>query len=71
MTQKKKHHASYSQRNDFWQDVDMDEYYNNLEYREKIEKAWDNHRYLWDERTKETLWDNNEQPNTQRTNRRR
>lgn len=48
MTFKKKHHASYSQRNDFWNDVDMDEYYMSDIYREKVDKAWDNHRYLWD-----------------------
>lgn len=48
MTQRKKSHASYSQRNDFWQNVDMNEYYMSDRYREEIDRAWDQHRYLWD-----------------------
>ena len=48
MTQRKKTHASYSQRKEFWDTVDMDKYFNNTEYREKVEHAWDKHRYLYD-----------------------
>ena len=48
MTQRKKTHASYSQRHEFWQSVDMELYHNNLNYREKVERAWDKHRYLYD-----------------------
>lgn len=55
MTQKKKRHASYSQRNEFWQGIDMDKYHNNADYREKVEKAWDNHRYLYDEQARTDL----------------
>ena len=48
MTQKKKRHASYSQRNEFWQGIDMDRYHEDSNYREKVEKAWDQHKYLYD-----------------------
>lgn len=47
MTFKRKTHASYSQRNEFWQDVDMDKYFADSDYREKVEYAWDQHRYLY------------------------
>ena len=50
MTFKKKTHASYSQRNDFWQSVDMNEYYMSDRYREEVDRAWDQHRYLWDKK---------------------
>lgn len=50
MTQRKKQHASYSQRNDFWQDIDMDTYFMSDIYRDKVDKAWDQHRYLWDKK---------------------
>lgn len=26
----------------------MEKYHNNLDYREKVEHAWDKHRYLYD-----------------------
>lgn len=52
MTQRKKSHASYSQRNEFWESVDMDLYHSSESYRIKVEKAWDQHRYLYDERYK-------------------
>ena len=48
MTFKKKHHASYSQRNEFWQNVNMDKYWASTDYREKVEAAWDKHRYLYE-----------------------
>lgn len=48
MTFKKKHHASYSQRKEFWENVDMDKYWNDADYRDKVEYAWDKHRYLYD-----------------------
>lgn len=48
MTFKKKTHASYSQRNEFWQTVDMDKYWADTDYREKVEHAWDKHRYLYE-----------------------
>ena len=51
MTFKKKRHASYSERNEFWQSVDMDRYHNDNDYREKVEHAWDQHRYLYETRT--------------------
>ena len=47
MTFKKKKHASYSQRNEFWQSIDMDRYHSDEDYREKVEHAWDQHRYLY------------------------
>lgn len=48
MTFKRKTHASYSQRNEFWQSVDMDKYWADTNYRDKVEKAWDKHRYLYE-----------------------
>lgn len=48
MTFKKKTHASYSQRNEFWQGVDMDLYFSSENYRDKVERAWDKHKYLYD-----------------------
>lgn len=55
MTFKKKHHASYSQRNEFWQGVDMDKYWTSSDYREKVEQAWDKHKYLYDHEARTNL----------------
>lgn len=46
---KPKHKATQEERIEFWQSVDMERYYNETEYREKVEKAWDRHRYLYDD----------------------
>lgn len=55
MTFKKKQHASYSQRHEFWQDVDIDKYWADLNYREKVEAAWDKHKYLYDNEARTNL----------------
>ena len=52
---KPKHKATLEEKAAFWAAVDMERYYNELEYREKVEKAWDRHRYLYDDEARTYL----------------
>lgn len=48
---RKKQNASLSQRKEFWDSVDMNEYFISDRYREEVDQAWDQHRYLYETRT--------------------
>lgn len=46
--------VSQAARDEFWASVDMNEYYMSDIYREKVDKEWDQHRYLQYQNEKRT-----------------
>ena len=55
------HRATLEEKAAFWAAVDMERYNNELEYREKVEAAWHQHKYLYDEQARiDTLGTNRE-----------